>query len=69
MNPSIQANVQSLRRAPCDLVGTLELALYLQCSRKWVERAVARGLLTPIRIGRNWRFSRSEVIEKLTRAA
>jgi excisionase family DNA binding protein len=61
--------LQNLRRAPGDLVGTFELSLYLQCSRKWVERAVARGLLTPICIGRNWRFSRAEVIEKLTRAA
>lgn len=69
MSPSIQAAAQTLRRAPGDLVSTYELSLYLKCSRKWVENMVRRGVLIPICIGRNWRFSRAEVIERLTRAA
>ncbi len=69
IDPAIRAAAQALHRAPGDLVSTLELSLYLQCSRKWVENMVKRGVLVPIRIGRNFRFSRSEVIERLTRAA
>jgi excisionase family DNA binding protein len=38
-------------------------------SRKSIERMVARGVLTPIRIGRNWRFNRADVIETLSRVA
>ena len=69
IDPAIQTATQNLRRAPGDLVTTTELSLYLQCSRRWVETMVQRGVLVPIRIGRNFRFSRAEVIERLTRAA
>jgi excisionase family DNA binding protein len=69
MNPTIQTNVQSLRRAPGDLVTTYELSLYLKCDRKTIERMVTKGVLVPIRVGRNYRFSRAEVIERLSAAA
>jgi excisionase family DNA binding protein len=66
MNTEIQAAAQALRRIPVDLVSTYELSLYLRCNRKSIERLVARGILQPIRIGRNWRFSRSQVIAALS---
>ncbi len=69
MNPSIQAAAQTLRRAPGDLVTTYELALYLKCDRKTIERMVTKGVLVPIRVGRSYRFSRSEVVERLSTAA
>lgn len=69
MNPAIQAAAQTLRRIPMDLITTTELSVYLRCNRKSVERMVARGELQPIRIGRNWRFSRSQVIEVLSTTA
>ena len=69
MNSVTQAAVQSLRRAPVDIVSTLELSLYLRCSRKSIERMVASGVLKPIRIGRNFRFNRADVIETLSRVA
>ena len=69
MNSPIQSNVQSLRRVPNDLVTTYELSLYLKCDRKTIERMVTKGVLVPIRIGRNYRFSRAEVIERLSVAA
>ena len=68
MNPEMQAAAQTLRRIPVDLVSTYELSLYLRCDRKTIERMVTRGVLTPIRVGRNYRFSRAEVIERLRRA-
>jgi excisionase family DNA binding protein len=69
MNQSVQVAAQSLRRAPGDLVTTYELALYLKCDRKTIERMVTKGVLVPIRVGRNYRFSRAEVIERLSSAA
>lgn len=68
-NPTIQAAVQTLRRIPCDLVTTYELSLCLRCDRKTIERMVTKGVLIPIRVGRNYRFSKADVIERLTRAA
>jgi excisionase family DNA binding protein len=66
MNPEMQACAQALRRIPVDLVTTYELSLYLRCNRKSIERLVGRGILKPISIGRNWRFSRSQVIAALS---
>jgi excisionase family DNA binding protein len=68
MMPSLQA-AAALNRVPVDLVNTYELSLYLRCSRKSIERLVARGVLKPICIGSHWRFSRSAVIAALTPAA
>jgi excisionase family DNA binding protein len=69
MNPSILAAAQSLHRVPVDIVSTLELSWYLKCDRKTIERLVTKGVLVPIRVGRNYRFSRADVLERLTRAA
>jgi excisionase family DNA binding protein len=69
MNPAIQAAAQSLRRVQGDLVTPYELSLYLKCDRKTIERMVTKGVLVPIRVGRNYRFSRAEVIERLSSAA
>jgi excisionase family DNA binding protein len=69
MNPELQVAAQSLRRIPVDLVTTYELSLYLRCNRKSIERLVGRGILQPISIGRNWRFSRSQVMAALSGAA
>ena len=65
MNLNFQSAAQVLRKAPCDFVGTYELSLYLKCHRKTIERLVARGVLRPIRVGRNFRFSRAQVVEAL----
>jgi len=51
------------------MVTTYELSIYLKCDRKTIERMVIKGVLSPIRVGRNFRFIRSEVIERLSRAA
>jgi excisionase family DNA binding protein len=69
MNATTEAALVSLRRAPGDLCTTYELAIYLKCDRKTIERMVLKGVLVPIRVGRNYRFSRAEVIERLTVAA
>jgi excisionase family DNA binding protein len=69
VSPTIQPAADTLRRIPVDLVTTYELSLYLRCNRKSIERLVARGVLKPISIGRNWRFSRVQVIEALRDAA
>ena len=69
MNPAIKAAAQSLRMAPIDLVSTYELSLYLRCDRKTIERMVKRRILAPLRVGRNFRFSRAEVVERLSSAA
>jgi excisionase family DNA binding protein len=69
MNQSVQAAAQSLRRAPVDLVTTYELALYLKCDRKTIERMVTKGVLVPIRVGKSYRFSRAEVVERLSMVA
>jgi excisionase family DNA binding protein len=69
MNPSIQSAADALRRIPFDFMTTYELSVYLRCNRKSIERLVARGVLKPICIGRNWRFSRAQVIAALSPAA
>jgi excisionase family DNA binding protein len=69
MAPSIQSAADTLRRIPVDLVTTYELSCYLRCNRKSIERLVGRGVLKPISIGRNWRFSRAQVIAALSEAA
>ncbi len=61
--------LQNLRRIPGDLVTTYELAVYLKCDRKTIERMVLKGVLVPIRVGRNYRFDRADVIQRLTVAA
>ena len=65
----IKTAADTLRRVPVDLVTTHELSLYLRCSRRSIERMVARGVLKPIFIGRDWRFSRAQVIAALSQAA
>ncbi len=65
MVPEVRAVTQALRNIPMDLISTPELSAYLRCNRKTIERMVARGVLQPFRVGRAWRFSRTEVIERL----
>src|SRR5436190_925244 len=50
------------------MVTTHELSIYPKRDRKTIERMVIKGVLLPIRVGRNFRFIRSEVIERLSRA-
>ena len=43
----------TLRRMPISVATTDELALHLRCHRRTIERLVRRGVLHPIRIGKN----------------
>jgi len=66
MRLNVLPTPDGLRHFPCDLVTTYELSLFLRCSRNSIERLVARGVLRPIHIGRNWRFSKAQVIAALS---
>jgi excisionase family DNA binding protein len=54
-----------LRTIPISVATTDELACYLRCSRRTIERLVHRGVLHPIRVGRCWRFDREQVFAAL----
>ena len=56
---------ETLRRIPFSLLTTDELALYLRCHRRTIERLVQRGTLQPIFVGRCWRFDRESVLDAL----
>lgn len=66
MNPIQQAmKPYGVRRLPANLVNTDEVAAYLRCSRRTVERLVKRGVLRPMQVGRCWRFDMEQVVETL----
>ena len=55
----------TLRRIPISMATTDELAIYLRCHRRTIERLVRRGVLHPVRLGRVWRFDKEQVFAAL----
>ena len=66
MSANLLPVIDTLHHLPYDIVSTAELSLCLRCNRKSIERMVARGILQPIHIGSQWRFSRTQVIAALS---
>lgn len=61
----LKTAASTLRRIPTNIATTDELALHLRCHRRTIQRLVKRGILTPIRVGRIWRFDRDEAFAAL----
>jgi len=65
MDMDLRIAAASLRRIPISVATTDELAIYLRCHRRTIERLVRRGVLHPLRVGRTWRFDKEQVFNAL----
>lgn len=50
---------------PSDLLTLEELAVFLKVSRDTVYRMAQRGKIPAVKVGSQWRFARSEVMNAL----
>jgi excisionase family DNA binding protein len=69
MTTDMTAAIAAIRCLPVNFLTTNELAQFLRCDRKTVQRLVYRGVLNPVVAGTVWRFDRAEAVAALRRSA
>ncbi len=59
--PNAEARNSSHRQLKKDVMTVIDVAAYLRVHRITVYRLIGKGTLHPFKVGRVWRFNRSDV--------